>query len=382
MAAVNKLPVNEQFSGSDWKEFVKSYSPGSVTSSLDEGEAILTGLIPFSKQRGAERYCVGWQLPSPIDAPDALNDVFVLTRTPPVQHPTRDGWYAVSCDIQPYVPSNLGRLKVPVVDPTRLPAYARYDKAVLTIRFRPIDYYIAPDQQYDPTGVANQGVPEWQRWTRVDLNECSVEALSGQGFNLIYKEGPFSSPTKNPATQFPAPLNNPVVKTRMSINWFSVPERHIIDQNGVPSKLLAASGKLNSTYIQFNPFSPVLDGQSIGFPTGTLFCSLIGLKKRKWAQWCNGDRAGDRFLYDVVIGCDYFDPPNGAGPAYGGNSTIRGHNLFPAPVVPSAGNFTTFLPWYYCTRPTQADINAASSVPFLDSYNYKLMFESVLNVDP
>ncbi len=314
--------TEEEFTIADWKEVVANFRPGSGNSfSRRSGEASLTGLIPSVKLRGALRFFLGYDNVS--GTPKYIN------RTNPVYHPLYTNLICTNAGEEEFSPGDyragVGRvLKVaaksalsysgsPIFVAPRCTHRTAYKKARVTLRFQPVEWGFAEDGGSGGGGEFDRD-HEYQRNTYPEF-EPRTEVLSLDGYQLIFAEGE-NCPgllTSPKGAAVPAPFGQLLVKPDLVFHWRNVPENFLM-QNGLPTKILEAVGKVNATAWR-------------GYPAGTLL--LVGAKLIR-TPWGLAAGTESLFNYDVALLMSYFNPTKGktGNPAVPITDNL-GHNNLP-----------------------------------------------------
>ncbi len=340
----------DQFLAADWKELVNNQSPSTITGSVYDADAVITGIIDYSKLFGAIRYVLGYQTATNLSP-------FQLLRATPVVHPKYQNLVCTSFDAQPIV-ADASQLKTTVTPPPTggyIRAFANYKKVLFTAKFKPLQFAFGSNPDPD-----EDSADEWERFTITQAPKASLNILSSQGFQMKFIEGPLAG---NKQATFPAPFGQLEPKLDYTFTWLRVPRNYLFDANGVPTKLWAGLGTVND--LSWN-----------GFPKNTLLCNSITIAQYAW-PWPAGTESD--FIYDIGFEMQFFDPPNGATSAYGWGgtaSTLRGWNLRPSPAVPGTIPANLKFPYYYAVR-VKMD-NTPSDSPLLGQTNFDAMWEHVL----
>lgn len=365
----------EEFTAAHWKEVVANFRPSGANSfSQTSGEAVLVGLVPAARVRGALRFLIGYNNVETVatfgTAPDTSTQL--IQRTNPVYHPRYTNLVCTSAAEEEFKPTGAyvgggaaaRSLKAPsnstVLSATDLLFRTNYEWAKITARFQPIPYDLAADE-----GIDRQAA-EWQRNVWVDL-EPRTEFLSLDGFRLIFSEGEGNTaPLTNPkGTEFPAPFGQILVKPDIVVRWYLVPGGFVMGTNSsFPTKIVAGLGKVNASSF-------------LAYPAGTLLFLGAKMTRHPWTL-----RAGTEggFLYSIEFMMSYFDPPKGkTGDAQ--IVTNRGHNNMPWRGTAEEGALvagdTNAGKWFLATR-TGGSGTIAVDPRLIEEYDFNLLFRSAL----
>lgn len=325
----------------DWYERWNSRSPNSDNIGIENSTAVLTGIIPWGLRRSAVETIFGYVY---VSGPSGQSGRMRLYRNAPTRHPKWPWMYATkllnitgvkprgteTTDDDNGIPGYSGPLSNLYGEIHRV---ATYQYAEITVLFEPLPYNV----QFKKIGSTTPEV-EYNRFCSFEY-EPIEEAILGLGGSLLFREGPPGS--GNPPQSLPQTIGFIYSKLNIKMTWHHVPESWIFTPEGVPEKLLACIGKVNS-----DPF--------LGYSTGTLRCKPPKIN-RFVAPYSFLDNE-PTFWYNIEFNFEHFDPPNGD-PL----SNKRGHNLFP---------WRGDNKFYYCT-------SQAGNLPVFESYDFRLMFSHV-----
>jgi hypothetical protein len=324
--------TNEEFVASMWREWVASTRPsGPNMFSQDRGEAAVTGIIPASVVRGCMRYALGYNAVSAsVLAPEMR-----LYRTNPCFHPRFPSLYCTSAAEEEYKPDGkfpiTGNVKTEGSEPTPVgrenphvlgsgyaprAARARYALARVTLRFEPLPYLIAEDEDFA------RGF-EYLRNTYID-QEPRAEILSLSGFNLTYAEGlghaVLPAASQPLGKEYPAEIGQVVVKSDLRVIWEHVPSSWIFrSDTSKPTRMLFRLGTVN-------------EGEFLGYEEGTLALMGVKLTRQPWGLYIPNPELllpqETRQMYRVEFAMQYFNPTKGTSDAVQITDNL-GHNCAP-----------------------------------------------------
>lgn len=344
----NLLPDFDTFSREDWKERIAAFKPGGGDMfSLESGEAVLVGVIPWAKRYSFILTALGY---SYVD-----QETHDLRRVLPLFHP----WYTflacVAVDIQPKVPTvnedgedpDALNTKIEAEDPEVSFDYAGYKWADVTIKFSQMPFNYIDDEE---------GVAEYERYFCDISRQGSLDVLSLQnGLRLTFAEGPAGIKNNAPATE----LGVWCYKEILMMKWWYVPFEFIASSSvleGAPgydaAKISAAVGCVNRTEI-------------FGFRPGTLLLHPPTFERFLWPLR-TADPNQSAFGVHVHLPFQVFNPEKGVP-----SSIYYGHNLMPFSGDkdnPDNGK------WFYATR---GDSGSVLNPPFLPTAEFRDMFTYV-----
>lgn len=336
--------------GDDWKELTGDGQPGGgATVSLSGQEAVLTGVIPFNKQRACARFFLGH---SYADS----GSPYKLYREAPMPHPVWPHLRAASVSFSGLSPAagSAGDNKVyefsPFGGPPQLGGdkyrYANYEKAVATVRFRDFGRTrFLPDSAIRTDAGGTYYGDEALRWTTV-MTESQVQALSADGSSqLKFAE---STPAGPPAVAFPAPVAELLTKCTYALKWSQVPHEYVSDRDEVltPWRLVSAGTNTYAGILSYlGKWNNASFPGSNGFLSGTMLFTAVKFDPMLFCvPTVNDDYPFTG--YDITLVFEHFAPKKGYA-----TSDKRGHRLFPWRGNGSAST----AGWYWATRDDGSD---------------------------
>ncbi len=321
------------FTASMLQECVRDSSPGRGGVSWGDASETMQYDVPWTFEYGATLLILGLNFATP---PAGSNPV--LSRVPPILHPTKPWLYATSIDsIERQAPrgkvqvnlgnqsqtSTLSTSPTPVggrpnANAANVPQPPQTEKYVIsrfTVTFRPYMSKLYSDSQYTQVYNSEDGLnitDESQRYVEIS-SESSSEFLTRDGDNYRFATDPFG--TAGPYLNLQQPFVTLEAKNVFKYKWIRVPEDFVCSS---PGFLPTWQGALQ----QVNKY------QFMGNPPGTLLFESYEFERHP-VPGCLPQGGQTLFYLDITANMLFFSPQNRG--AYEVANNIYGHNLAPMP---------------------------------------------------
>ena len=267
-----------------WTELAGTESLGDALFENDNSQVTMQILIKFNDRETAVNQILGYSFKNVTN--NRLNRVL------PMKHPDWYWYYATAITGVQHI-NPLGKIT------KGRGGFANYEYTKLTIRFNTLPYRVRTDIEV--------GGDESQRFIEKRFRP-SAEILSsdrGQWF--------FQAPAPSAGTAIKGSVGYPISKGLVEMIWHNVAKKYVLNDAGIPSRLMAAVNKVN-------------DAQFQGFPPGTLLLQAPDLAPiaSPFDPQLFGLEAGEPArMYRVTLPFLWFDPPT--------TGAVRGHVLAPDP---------------------------------------------------
>ena len=326
MATYEPFVDGDPFTEDDWKEAVATWKPAGGDTFTNRGaDATIVVNIPVAKAQSATNWVLGysfaddaspWELhrvPGPGHprwGPQMRPDAVAFDFAAPQGNPDEDN--------NAYTTSAFGGAGVD--------RHANYTHCVMTVKFGLRNYLLYEDDDPEWSGL------ESDRYVTAYDVQAQVEMISADNTAYIkFVETNASGPpnvTPGDANQssFQGAVGERLTQTIYKLKWWEVPKFYICDADGIPAKLEAAVGKVNSDTFR-------------GHAPGTLLMMPPEMELLQFPYYSEDGRAE---YYNVGLSMLKFDPTPGAT-----SPLARGHNLF---AWRTGGGVAGGPGWFLATR--------------------------------